>query len=145
MKDNAYIFEGEVFGFDSVIMVTHLELYTPARLCFNHIQRSREVRQNAHESLLVEISRHKLKYVVGTLEDSPFEMAVVFSEWINHVDMAHLFTGRVIGAGFVYFKDKEAHPYGESVGLRIRPSPTDHAVLRWALGDAFWKRELKRE
>lgn len=143
-KNNAWYIEGEIRGIDTLVIVTHTELYQPFRGAFTKITKAGEVKEADLDELMHKVSRGRKKYVIGTLGNSPFEMAVVFPDWINHVDIARVFTGKVVGAGFVYFKNKVAHPYSESIGLKMGPSPTDHAVLRWTLGDRFWKKEVKR-
>lgn len=77
----------------------------------------------------------KSKYVI--IKKGSFSLPFVFSELINHADVARALDtgGGVVGAGFCHIdKNGQYVCYGESISLRIKSGPGDAAILNEFLG-----------
>jgi hypothetical protein len=74
----------------------------------------------------------KFKYVVGIIGGR--KAAIVFPEYVVHVEAAACFSGRASGAGFFYVTDDEVIPYGESVSLHLKSNPEDARLIGEAIG-----------
>jgi hypothetical protein len=71
----------------------------------------------------------KSKYVIT--DNGP----VVFSEMMQHADVARALGSEVYGAGFCYIDDNRYVCYGESISLKMKADPEkDSAKLNRLLG-----------
>lgn len=76
----------------------------------------------------------KSKYIV--IEKSFAEVPVVFSDILQHADVARALGGNVVGAGFCFITPEGRYKcYGESISCRVASRTTqDSAILNQLLG-----------
>lgn len=75
---------------------------------------------------------YRSKYVIL---DQICVVGVVFSEYLNHLDVALGIGGEVLGAGFCFIEDGIYHCYGESVSLKVKSRCEEDArILNKYLG-----------
>jgi hypothetical protein len=75
---------------------------------------------------------YKSKYVIL---DTGYITPIVFTDLLQHVDVANGIGGTVIAAGFCYIQDGRYVCYGESVSLRVKTrGAEDEKILNKYLG-----------
>lgn len=75
---------------------------------------------------------YRSKYVIL---DQGVIVPLVFSELINHLDVARCIGGQVVGAGFCFIDEEKYHCYGESISLKVVSRPDEDArILNKYLG-----------
>lgn len=75
---------------------------------------------------------YKSKYVIL---DKGFTVGLVFSDLLNHSEVANGIGGKVVSAGFCHIEDGRYCCYGESVSLNVESRPEEDArILNKYLG-----------
>jgi hypothetical protein len=69
---------------------------------------------------------YRSKYVIL---DQTVTVGIVFSDYINHSEMAQVIGGKVIGAGFCFIEDNRYVCYGESTSLKVKSRPEEDAQI----------------
>jgi hypothetical protein len=75
-----------------------------------------------------------MKYIIVEDRGTGLELGIIFSEYLNHRDVAG--DQKVTGAGFCGFVDGKCLAWGESIGLGIKARPQDEKILNKSLQPA---------
>lgn len=77
---------------------------------------------------------YRSKYIVIEMPNG-IPCPVIFTELLNHVDVAEALRGNVVGAGFCYTIDDRYVCYGESVSCKVKSrEDVDAKILNRLLG-----------